>query len=198
MALGLTFRETMTGWFALGETDPRSGSKRGKHEGIQLSISPIVTINDLDEFICNEHHIGTLCTEVHFPLLFPGPVTSEDGRFNLFVRIGNTRRKMMLYELSFEFGGKNYYLTGHKEIENDPGFDLLKDTTTLFTILHEGSDKRGPVIGAGILRITFPEFVKQLLSMRIIGAKSFREKLQALAVFLQFFLVELSETYWTR
>ncbi len=54
-----------------------------------------------------------------------------------------------LGELGFAHDGKSYYLAGRKEVRNEPGFDLWKDTTTLFTRLHTGRDAAGPVIGGG-------------------------------------------------
>ena len=37
--------------------------------------------------------------------------------------------------------------------DDDPGFDLWADTTTLFTRLHKGTDATGPVIGSGVLTL---------------------------------------------
>ena len=61
----------------------------------------------------------------------------------------------MIYELAFERKGQDYYLAGRKEVQDDPGFDLWKDTT-LLTQLHRGVDKTGPVIGAGFVTLLSP------------------------------------------
>jgi len=55
---------------------------------------------------------------------------------------------------SFRFmakDGKRYFLHGHKKIEDDPGFDLVEDMTTLFTTVYDGPDDTAPVYGAGQL-----------------------------------------------
>jgi cholesterol oxidase len=57
------------------------------------------------------------------------------------------------YELAFVLGSQDYYLAGRKEVRHDPVYDLWRDTTTLYTTLHQGTDKTGTVVGAGILTI---------------------------------------------
>ncbi len=198
---GLTFRETMAGWFSLDETVPQTGAQQGKQLGTKLTIRPTVTIDNLDRFICDEQHRGTLQGHIIFSgpfSRFRGTMEARTGRFNLFAPFGNTKRKRMIYELPFSYEGKDYYLAGRKEVEDDLGFDLWPDTTTLFTQLHEGTDRTGPVIGAGILRISLPGFTTQLFSMRITEARSALETLQGLCVFGQFFLVQLWDTYLKR
>ena len=56
--------------------------------------------------------------------------------------------KYMIYELAFQYQGQPYYLAGHKEVRENPLFDLWRDTTTLYTKLHKGSDKNGPMAAA--------------------------------------------------
>ena len=48
-SVGFTFDETMSGGFALGETDPETGRSRGQLDGCELAMHATVTIEDLDK-----------------------------------------------------------------------------------------------------------------------------------------------------
>jgi hypothetical protein len=101
----------------------------------------------------------------------------------------------MIYELAFEHGGQDYYLAGKKEVRDDPGFDLWKDTTTLYSRLHEGTDKSGSVVGAGILSLGPAELMRLVSTIRVTNAKSTKEQTQAMLDFGRFFMGELWDTY---
>ncbi|MGH2627050.1 MAG: patatin-like phospholipase family protein, partial [Anaerolineales bacterium] len=48
---GIRFRETMSGGFALGETDPREGEREGERAGTELTMQAAVIIRDLERFV---------------------------------------------------------------------------------------------------------------------------------------------------
>jgi hypothetical protein len=196
---GITFRETMEGWFSLNEQDPRKGQEKGHQAHTRLTISPLVTIENLDRFLFDPRHTGTLKTTIRFAPLFGSdePVGSK-GSFNLFAPAGNTRLKLMIYEFGFEYEEQQYYFYGQKEVENDPGLDMWKDTTTLFSKLYKGNNRSAPIIGAGILRITLPGFLKQLGTMRVTNTQSRPEKIGAYLTFANFFAGQLWDTYMKR
>lgn len=164
MAEGIAFRETMQGGFALGVTDPQAGARSTE----QLAIHASVAISDLDRFIADRNEVGHLSGEVEFGPL-GGRCQATQGLFQLFSpgRDGITRR--MVYELSFTAKGRPHYLAGEKLVHDDPGFDLWSDTTTLYTRLHEGGDKSGPVIGAGILKLGIPQLLAMVGTMEATG-----------------------------
>ncbi len=64
--LGITFRETMEGGFALGETDPKAGEKKGKSEGHSLSMHATINIRDLKKFIPDPNHNGEITGNIYF------------------------------------------------------------------------------------------------------------------------------------
>jgi hypothetical protein len=101
----------------------------------------------------------------------------------------------MVYELAFSHGGKPYYLAGKKEVHDDPGFDLWKDTTTLYTTLHEGTSKAGPVVGAGVLRLGVADLADLVSTMRATGARGVVESAEAIAIFGRLFMGELWDSY---
>ncbi len=62
---GVSFRETMTGGFMLGETDPRTGEKKGKAAGIMLSIHCDINILDVYAFINDPQHYAPISGQVY-------------------------------------------------------------------------------------------------------------------------------------
>jgi cholesterol oxidase len=192
--LGITFRETMSGGFALGETDPQLGATKGKTANTPLIMHASITINDLDLFIADPDHTGSIVGQISFAPLGEN-IPAQQGIFNLFSPTEQPTLKLMIYELTFEHGGQDYYLAGKKEVRDDPGFDLWKDTTTLYTQLHQGRDKISPVIGAGILTLGVDELAKLVSTLHATNAESVIEQGQALFKFGQFFLGQLWDTY---
>ena len=67
---------------------------------------------------------------------------------------------------------------GFKEVFNDKGFDVWKDTTTLFITLHEGDSSSGKVIGKGKLIIEPADFAKQLTTMKALNTTNKMEELK--------------------
>lgn len=193
-ALGLTFRETMSGPFALGATDPQEGARQGKGAKTELAMHATITIRDLQAFIADREHAGEIVGRITFPPLGLDLPASR-GRFQLFSPSDDPMLKRMVYELAFEHGGESYYLAGRKDVKDDPGFDLWRDTTTLFTRLHKGRDASGPVVGAGVLALSPTELVKLLSTAHALNASSVAEEAKAVAEFGRFFLGELWNSY---
>lgn len=192
--LGITFRETMAGGFSLGETDPRAGDKRGETEGHILAMHATITIRDLNRFITEPAHAGEISGSIDFPP-FGENIPTKAGAFNLFSPTDQPKLKLMIYEMAFEHQGQDYYLAGKKEVQDDPGFDLWKDTTTLFTVLHKGKDKSAPLAGAGILTLGPIELMKMVSTMHALNAGGVVEATKAVMNFGKFFLGELWNTY---
>ncbi len=192
--LGLSFRETMAGGFALGETDPEAGRRRGERMGTELAMHGTVLIRDLDSFLDDPEHLGTLSGTIDFPP-FGSAIPAITGAFNLFNPSKEARLKLMVYELGFAHEDKSYYLAGRKEVRNEAGFDLWADTTTLFTRLHAGPNAQGPVVGAGILRLGVAALIQMLGTVQVVNAGTPAQRTEALMRFGRFFLGELWDTY---
>ena len=193
--LGITFRETMTGGFCLGESDPALGERRARSEGTVLSLHADVEIPDLERFRREPSHAGRLTGSIDFSPWGTGIPGKSDGVFNLFSPTDQPGLKLMVYELGFDHEGESYYLAGRKEVRNDPGPDLWRDTTTLISRLHRGSDKSGPVVGAGILTLGPGDLVKLASTIQVINAKDIVEKTKAIGEFAHFFMGELADSY---
>jgi hypothetical protein len=194
--IGITFRETMTGNFALGETDPKAGEAAGKKAGTTLAMHATIQIDDLDGFVADSSHNGRISGQVDFaPLGLQIP--AERGVFRLFSPSNKKGLSLMIYELAFEHQGQTYYLAGQKEVQSDnkAGTDMLSDTTTLFTRLHKGADAKAPVIGAGVLRLGVADLAKMVTTMRVLNASKPSEQARGMATFGRFFMGSLWDTY---
>jgi cholesterol oxidase len=159
---GLTFHETMSGPVALGATDAAAGA--ASSDAAKLAIHCEITIDDIDRFVDDPEHTGSIAGTVDYALFGDG-IRVTHGIFNLFSP-GGPGEKIMEYRVGFEHDGDPYYLVGKKHVHDDPGFDVWKDTTTLFTVVHEGSDERGQVAGAGVLTLGVEALTRMMSTMR--------------------------------
>jgi hypothetical protein len=184
----------MKGGFAMNETDPVEGARKGDASNTELAMHATIEIPDLDRFINEPGHPGSIAGHIDFPPLGMN-MASTAGVFNLFSPADDPSTKYMVYELGFDAGGESYYMAGKKEVRDDPGFDFWKDVTTLFTRLHKGGDASGPVVGAGVLSLSMGEFLKMLPNIRAMNAHSPIDEAKALTRFGTFFMGELWESY---
>jgi cholesterol oxidase len=191
MPQGVGFRETMQGWFALGVETPEEGARLGQRDGHTLAMHAEVGIADVDRFTADRNATGSLSGEIEFAPL-GGRFKAPQGIFQLFTPdTADNKTRRMVYELAFEAKGGRYYLAGEKQVRDDPGFDLWSDTTTLFTYLHEGTNRQGRVLGAGILTLGVPQLLAMLGSMRAIGDGG----VGAVARFGSFFFGQIWDVY---
>jgi hypothetical protein len=192
--VGLSFQETMTGGFALGETDPQIGLRKGPAEGTTLTLHATVLIHNLERFFSAPDHPGVLAGSVAFAA-FGGTLQGTGGVFKLFSPSGRPKLRYMVYELGFQRAGQAYYLAGRKEVHDDPAYDAWKQTTTLYTFLHEGSDATGPVIGAGVLSLGVTDLIHMLGTVSAPGSNGAVESAAAVARFGKFFLGQMWASY---
>ena len=130
------------------------------------------------------------------PALADGLLAVEDGYFQLFVRDPDgSENSRMVYEIPMRApDGRRFHLSGYKTIQKSAPWDLWQDTTTLFaTIKHDGPD--GEVWGSGVLRISAPDFAKQLSTMRVSGSASTFNRLKALNAYGSMFGGHLFDYY---
>ena len=194
MSPGIEFDETMVGPFVLGESDPKIVSTRGESKNSRLALHATVRIPDLQTFIADPDHLGKLEGTIKFPPL-GDDLSATKGTFNLFSPTEDPQVKLMIYELEFSADEKPCYLAGQKRVRDDSGFDLWSDTTTLYTTLHEGSDRSGTVLGAGVLSLQMGDLADLLTTVRVTGVSSANEMAATLGCFGAFFLGELWKIY---
>ena len=196
------FTEEMLGHVTFGEPDFERGAVAGREGSEFLKFHLTIEVADMARFSEDPlRHAGAL-GYLHCDAL-GGRLPVERGDFNLFVDSG-PGIKRMLYRLWFRDGvGHPLTLTGFKLVENDAGFDLWKDTTTLFTKVlkghvEQGEDATAELVASGILRIRVQDFAKQLTTFRAGGAGGIATKLGGLLRFGVIFVEQLAQVYLRR
>jgi cholesterol oxidase len=193
-ARGLTFRETMTGWFALGEDDPAAGARRGREQRTVLRMRAEAGIADVDSFVADAGHRGALTGEVEFAPLGDAPVGGA-GAIQLFVADEQRRApRLMVYELALDTSERPLYFAGEKLVMGSRVSRLWRETTTLHARLHEGRDRSAPIIGAGILMLSPIDLARLVPTIR--GTAPVRaQRTRAVWRFGRFFAGELWDSY---
>lgn len=195
----LSFTEEMKGHIALDVDDPEEGQALGRSRNQRLMFRLTITAEDVGRFVADPQHPAGAVGHVECDAL-GGRLPVEAGWFNLFTRDGDPSERRMLYRLHLrDPGGNPLTLVGHKEVHDNPGFDVWSDTSTLYIRLLPGhvlpgGDAAAPALGAGIIVIQVADFVKQLTTFRASGPHPAR----ALESFGRLFLGELWGVYGSR
>jgi choline dehydrogenase-like flavoprotein len=220
-ALGLTFEETMTGFYepshSATESDDLAGIPKldavfrkaedaGIQHGDEIEMEVIAKTGDLARLVSGERGIETLKMSLEGWIHFPGtshgskpPCRVEaDSFLQLFDRPADKTpppTRYFRYRLKFTDDGQATELIGLKLLRNSPGLDVWSDTSTLYFELRRG-DK---TVGRGIMRLPLDVFLqKQLRSIEITGTEDTARKSWALAAFYKYFVTELSQVYVSR
>ena len=193
------FTEEMLGHVTFGESDFARGAQTGRDGSEFLKFHLTIEVADMERFSTDPMRQAGAVGYLQCDAL-GGRLPVEKGVFNLFVDSG-PGIKRMLYRLWFRDGaGHPLTMTGYKLVENDAGFDLWKDTTTLFTKVLQGhvdesGDSSAELIASGILRIRVQDFAKQMTTFRAGGSGGVGAKLGGLIKFGVIFVGQLAEVY---
>ena len=142
----------------------------------------------MERFVEDPEHTGSIHGSVDYEP-FGRDLAVTRGIFNLFSP-GAPDERLMQYRLAFAHDGKAYFLDGRKHVHDDPGYDIWKDTTTLYSVLYEGNDASGTIAGAGILSLGVEALAKMVSTMRPTGGG-----IGPLVKFGTLFLGSLWDTY---
>ena len=193
------FTEEMLGHVTFGESDFARGAQTGRDGSEFLKFHLTIEVADMERFSTDPMRQAGAVGYLQCDAL-GGRLPVEKGVFNLFVDSG-PGVKRMLYRLWFRDGvGHPLTLTGFKLVRDDAGFDLWKDTTTLFTKVLQGhvdesGDSSAELIASGILRIRVQDFAKQMTTFRAGGSGGIGAKLGGLIKFGVIFVGQLAEIY---
>ena len=179
----------------------------------QVSFTLAASVTDLGTFLDDPSHTIAIPGTINIAAALLGasgadvevPVT--DGTLNLLVADVPGRR-LMLYHLPFTYAGHAWTLVGHKEIQDDPGFDAWLDAATLYTELWRDGVKVEDFVGArgdqrpqrararGILRLGIRDFLdNQVTGLHAVGTKEPARTIWTLGSFAVFFFGSMQGTY---
>ncbi|MGP4050461.1 hypothetical protein [Streptomyces sp. 2A115] len=202
----LTFREKMSGPFAMGATSPQDGARRGRLTDWRFVLHALVTVDDTRAFTTEPRRPGRLTGEVELPGV-KNRIPFTDGVFHLFPDPRGDAAEgslLMEYELTFHHRGTPYHLTGRKSSPPRPAavapLWLWPDTTTMAVRLRRGNGGDGEIVGAGILRLGAGDLARLLASVRTPRADGLLDSGQALGAYARLFAGGLAQTYlpWDR
>lgn len=195
---GIQFTETMKGYYSSSEKDDfEKGKVLGKETNSSFEFTLTVHSDDVMTMLHSNQHQAVLEGIVEAPALSSKPMTISNGIFNLFVdTVAPVPTKLMKYTMNLNTEeGKKYFFYGYKLIRHDKGFDMWKDTCTLFITIHEGHDETAPTLGKGILVIETPDFMKQLTTMKVTNATNKMEEVEVMTAFGKYFSGSLYDIY---
>jgi hypothetical protein len=198
MTSSVRFTEEMLGHVTFGELDFARGAQPHRDGSGAFKFHLTIEVEDIEAFGNDPLRPATAVGWIESDA-FGGKLPVERGWFNLFVDV-EPGVKHMLYRLWFRDGvGHPLTMTGFKLVKDDAGFDVWKDTTTLFTRVlqghvEEGDDDAATVIASGIIIIRARDFAKQLTTFRA-GGPSVPNQLGALTKFGVIFVQQLAEAY---
>jgi cholesterol oxidase len=188
----------MKGFFSADEKQSfENGERLGKENDSLFEFTLTVISEDVETMLKENDHKAKLEGVVKAPALSSKPLTITDGIFNLFVDAqAEVPARLMKYRMVMHSEeGKSFYFYGYKMVRDDKGFDMWKDTCTLFITVHETGDETSPVLGKGIIVIETADFVKQMTTMKVLHAGSEMEKLKIMTQFGKYFSGSLYEIY---
>jgi len=198
MTASVRFTEEMLGHVTFGESDFARGAQPDRDGSAAFMFHLTIEVGDIESFSHDPLRPATATGYVRCDAL-GGKLAVEKGWFNLFVDV-EPGVKHMLYRLWFRDGvGHPLTMTGFKLVENDAGFDVWKDTTTLFTrVLRghvaEGDDEAAEMVASGTIRIRMRDFAKQLTTFRASGP-GVGAQVGAVGKFGVIFVQQLAEAY---
>jgi cholesterol oxidase len=189
VASALRFTEALSGYMAAAE-DHEAGYRAGRAAGARVRYRATARIEDLESFLRDPQHGADMTGVVDVAGLGRG-MPIEEGRIELFCR--REDRKVIAYHLPFRQGERRYLLRGEKHIQDDPGFDVWKDMTTLYAeLLDLSSAPDSQPMAVGMLRIGPLAALRMLFTFR--GARV-RPTATAALRFLLFASRELRDPY---
>ncbi|HVN62057.1 MAG TPA: patatin-like phospholipase family protein [Gaiellaceae bacterium] len=196
----LRFTETLSGPFAFGVGDPRAGEAQGKADGTEVRIRVTAHLDGVRRFLADRAHRGRLTGTVHSDAL-GGERQVDDGTINLFPIASYPGLRKMIYRVDFRDGaGHPLTLHGEKLITKGGLRNVLGETTTLYTRIERGPNDEP--VGAGVLRMTLPGLLDELLTFRAWGRPNTLGGMFAgagyIVRFQAFFLGQLWRVYMSR
>ncbi len=183
---GVEFTERMAGFVSTSETGSYdAGAEHGRVTESPLSFTLTILVEDIDRFVDEPGHTGTMVGSVECPALSPEPMDVSDGVFNL-MRLAESSVDMRQFNYNMTLtahDGSEYRFEGHKQVHDDKGIDLWSDTTKLYVTVHKGRHGDQGIAARGIINIALADFAVQMQTMKAVNGKGPVDRLKAVAKF---------------
>ena len=193
-SVGVRFTEIMRGYVAPGEhPDHAEAAAEGRRLGHALEFTVTVTFDDIDAMIADPNHAGRISGTVNAPVLRAGPLTVQEGVFELFKPDPEAAQHvLMVYRMLLHGSGRSFLLKGVKTLRDHGVFQMWRDATTLAVDIE---DEAGNVVVHGIARIAVADFARQMTTIRAAHAPSAASAARAVARFGLFFQNRMRSIY---
>lgn len=198
-AVTIEFAEVMKGFVSAEATIFADGCQDGEKAGHTLALHVTVSIADLDAFLHQPEHAGTLTGHVDCALL-GGVCPVQSGTFRLMPNTADRDRKVMYYQVYCSTPqGEAITFVGQKQVQHDAPLDMWHDTTTLFVNVFRGHvDPAKPAQAelwlTGIVSLGLWDFMQVLRGLRATDAKG-ETSVKGLIAFGEFFAGKLWDVY---
>ena len=194
---GVTFTERMAGHISdRSGADHEAAATVGRSFGKEFAFTVTVKVDDVDAFLLDPKHEGTLTGTAICADLSPEPLDISNGVFRLMRKsAGQVETRLFEYNMLLTArDGRAFAFTGQKFVHDDHRFgDLWRDTTTLYIDIQEeggaGAARRG------LLTIAPDDFARQLTTLKGINGRSPLDRLNATAKFGVLFAGTLYDIY---
>lgn len=180
----MRFTEQMAGWYTPSCPAYDAGFHTGRRDGRGLRFHLTIDTPDVRRLVADPQHRMSAHGWVEAKELGPVKMPVHDATFDVFAPGSGPGRLLMRYELPFESARGPMTLCGVKQVADNAGLDLWRDTTTLFTRVLDAERTEH---GRGLLRLDLRMFSRQLTT--------FRGRPGELARFGSFFARALARTY---
>jgi len=196
----LRFTETLGGPFAFGADDPRAGEEEGKAQGTEIRLHVTIHVDGVNRFLDDRAHRARLTGSVYSDAL-GGELQVDEGTINLFPVASYPGLRKMIYRIDFRDGaGHPLTLLGEKFVTKGGLRRAWPETTTLYTRVTRGPSDEP--VGAGVLHMTLPGLLHQLLTFRAWGppdtVRGMLFGIGYIVRFQAFFLGQLWRVYMSR
>ncbi len=171
----------------------RTGYERGRSDGHKLFFEVTLRVDDFRGFVSPTGRRAPMTGYLSCESLFGERRPISNGEYGLYWVDPDTGERRISYRFDFEDRhGVPYRFSGIKKIVDGPGFDILEDQTTLFTVIRK-REGENPIVAAGIIHYHVEDFPAMVLSIRVPGDDTFLNRMRLTSRFFSFVNKELSE-----
>ncbi len=185
---GFHFRERMAGWVStLAVGDAAAGALQAQADRQWGEVVLDLDYEDLEVVLHSPGTPARVTGSVVIAGLSPVVMQITAGTLRLFVHdLDHVQTWKMQYDLEVRSQeGAIFKLHGVKPLHRGSPFAAWPRTTTLYTTV---TDEHGAPVAAGILRLSGPDFMRELSTMRVTHTASRRQRLVGLPRFFAMFL----------